>query len=111
MAKVIISKNLKDEILKKFREESKKIFRLMHFLKESPKKGKLVGKVGEILIKKLNYNSFRFYFITDGFKLKILNLEGLSDLLIKFVRMSDKKDQQKIINEIKDVLRKVGKEG
>lgn len=111
MAKVIISENLKDEILKKFREESKKIFKLMHSLKKSPKKGKPVGQVGEILIKELKYRSFRFYFITDGFKLKILNLEELSDLLIKFVRMSDKKDQQKVINEIKDVLRKVGKEG
>jgi len=109
MAKVIISEELKNEILKKFKEESKKIFRLMHSLKESPKKGKPVGQVGGILIKELKYKSFRFYFITDGFKLKILNLEELSNLLIKFVRMSDKKDQQKVINEIKDVLRKVGK--
>ena len=111
MAKVIISKSLKDEILKKFKGESKKIFRLMHSLKKNPKKGKPIGQVGEILIKEIKYKSFRFYFLTDGFKLKILNTEELSGLLIKFVRMSDKKDQQKAINEIKDVLRKVGKEG
>ncbi len=111
MAKVIISEGLKNEILKEFREESKKIFGLMHSLKENPKKGKPVGQIGGILIKELRYKSFRFYFITDGFKLKILNLDELSDLLIKFVRMSDKKDQQKVIEEIKDVLRKVGKEG
>ena len=110
MAKVIISKELKDDILKKFKEESKKIFKLMHSFGENPKKGKSVGQVGGILIKELKYKSFRFYCITDGFKLKILNLEELSDLLIKFVRMSDKKDQQKVINEIKGVLRKVGKD-
>ena len=111
MAKVVISEELKNEILKKFKEESKKIFRLMYSLKESPKKGKPVGQVGGLLIKELKYKSFRFYFITDGFKLKILDLENLSDLLIRFVRMSDKKDQQKVINEIKDVLRKIGKQG
>ena len=110
MAKVIISEELKNEILKKFREKSKKIFRLMYSLKESPKKGKPVGQVGGILIKELRYKSFRFYFITDGFKLKILNLEELSNLLIEFVRMSDKKSQQKTIEEIKGILKKFGKE-
>ena len=111
MAKVIISESLKDHIIKKFKQESKKIFRLMHSLEENPKKGKLVGQIEGIVIKELKYKSFRFYFITEGFKLKILNLEELSNLLIKFVRMSNKKDQQKVINEIKNVLRKVGKEG
>ena len=111
MAKVIISESLKNEILEKFREESKKIFRLMYSLKENPKKGKPIGQIEGILIKELRYKSYRFYFITEGFKLKMLNLEELSDLLIKFVRMSDKKDQQKVINEIKGILRKVGKEG
>ena len=111
MARVEIIEALKNEILKKFKEESKKIFRLIKSLEENPKKGKFVGQVGGILIKELKYKSFRFYFITDGFKLKILDLENLSDLLIRFVRMSDKKDQQKVINEIKDVLRKIGKQG
>jgi len=32
----------------------------------------------------------------------------LIDLLIRFVRMSDKKDQQKTINEIKKILQKFG---
>ena len=111
MARVIISESLKNEVMKRFKDESKIIFRFMYSLSENPKKGKPIGQVGGILIKELRYKPFRFYFITDGFKLKILNIEELSDLLIKFVRMSDKKDQQKVINEIKDILRKVGKEG
>ena len=41
----------------------------------------------------------------------MLKREELSDLMIKFVRMSDKKNQQKVIEEIKDVLRKIGEEG
>ena len=95
MAKVIITKNLEERINKKFKGESIKIFELMYSLKENPKKGKPIGQVGGILIKELRYKSFRFYFITDGFKLKILDIDKLNDLLIKFVSMSNKKDQQK----------------
>ncbi len=111
MAKVMISETLKDEILKKFREESKKIFKQMHSLEKNPKKGKLLGNVGGIIIKEIRYKKFRFYFITDGYKLKILDINELKDLFIKFVRMSDKKSQQKVINEIRGILRKFGKEG
>lgn len=111
MARVSISEALKNEIINKFKSESKKIFRLMYSLSENPKKGKSVGNVGGIVIKELKYKKFRFYFITDGFKLKVLNIDELGDLLIRFVRMSDKKDQQKVINEIKEVLNKIGREG
>ena len=98
MAKVEISSGLKNEILKKFKEESKKIFKLMFSLKENPKKGKPIGNIKGILIKELKYKSFRFYFITDSFKLRILSVDELNELLIRFVRMSNKKNQQKVIN-------------
>ncbi|MBU0894271.1 MAG: hypothetical protein KKF48_02155 [Nanoarchaeota archaeon] len=111
MAKVEIAEPLKNEILNKFGQESKIIFRKMYSLEENPKKGNPLGQVAGIVIKELKYKSYRFYFITDGHKLKIMSLEQLSDLLIKFVRISDKKSQQKTINEIKDVLKKVGREG
>ncbi len=111
MAKVIVTKNLEDLINKKFKGESVRIFELLYSLKENPKKGKPIGQVGSILIKEIRYKSFRFYFITDGYKLKLLDITELTDLLIRFVRMSDKKDQQKVINEIKGILRKLGKEG
>ena len=111
MAKVIIIESLKNEVLKKFRGESKDIFRLMRSLEMQPNKGKLLGRVGGIVIKELKYKGFRFYFITDGHKLKIMSESDLTDLLIKFVRMSDKKDQQKTIEEIKKVLSKFGPEG
>lgn len=110
MAKVMISKILKDEILKKFKEESKKIFRQMYSLQNNPKKGKLLGRVGGIVIKEIKYKTFRFYFITDGYKLKIMEKSNLVDLLIRFVRMSDKKYQQQTIDEIKKILIKFGSE-
>jgi len=105
MAKVIITKRLEEEINKKFKGESVKIFNLMYSIEKSPHKGKIVGQVGGIIIKEIKYRSFRFYFITDGYKIKLLGKDELNSLLIKFIRMSDKKTQQKVINEIKWLLR------
>ncbi|MDO8459650.1 MAG: hypothetical protein Q7S74_00935 [Nanoarchaeota archaeon] len=110
MAKVIITKKLEEEINKVFKKESVKIFELLYNLEENPQKGKPVGQVSGIIIKELKYKSYRFYFITDGFKIKMLQKEELNDLLIKFVRMSDKKTQQKVIDEIKKILRKFGED-
>ena len=107
MAQVEILESLKDEILKKFKGDSKKIFELMKSVGDSPKKGKFIGNVGGIAIKELKYRSFRFYFLVDAFKVKFLGVEELKNLLIKFVRMSNKKSQQNVINEIKDFLRKI----
>jgi len=110
MAKVEITKYLFEEIEKKFKSEAHKIIDLMESLEENPHKGKPVGHVGGIVIKELKYESYRFYFIADGFKIKMFRKEDLSDLLIKFVRMSNKKTQQKVIDEIKEILRKFGEE-
>ncbi len=66
-----------------------------------------MGKVGNVAIKELKFKSFRFYFVTDAFKVKFLGIEELENLLIKFVRMSDKKKQQKVIEEIRDFLMKI----
>jgi len=111
MAKIQITESLFKEIEKKFKKEAHKVIDLLESLEENPKKGRALGNVGKIVIKELKYESFRFYFITDGYKLKLLKSEELSDLLIKFVRMSDKNSQQKTINEIKYVLRSLGDEG
>jgi len=40
-----------------------------------------------------------------------MDQDKLADLLIKFIRMSDKKYQQQTINEIKKVLIKLGSKG
>jgi len=111
MAKIIVTNDLIQEINKKFKQESIEIFSLMVALEDNPKKGKEIGNVGGILIKEIRYQNFRFYFVTDGFKIKFLKEEELKDLIIKFVRMSDKKNQQKVIDDIKRVLKNLGKEG
>ena len=111
MAKVEIILSLFEEIKKKFKGEAHKIIDLLESLEENPHKGKLLGNVGGIVVKELKYKSFRFYFITDGYRLKIMDESNLVDLLIRFVRISDKKDQQKTINEIKKILTNFGPSG
>ena len=111
MANVKIVESLFNEIENKFRGEAHKVIDLLETLEEHPKKGKVVGNIAGIVIKELRYKSFRFYFITDRFKLKVLSEEELTDLLIRFVRMSDKKHQQQTINEIKEILIHIGSKG
>ncbi len=104
MAQVQIVNSLFEEIQKKFKGEAHKVIDLIETLENNPNKGKLLGSVGGIVIKELKYKNFRFYFITDGYKLKIIDKSKLVELLIKFVSMSDKKDQQKTIDKIKKIL-------
>ncbi|MBT4447004.1 hypothetical protein HOA92_05560 [archaeon] len=111
MAKVKIIKSLLEQIQKKFKGESHKIIDLLESLEENPHKGKLLGSVGGLLIKELKYKGFRFYFIVEGEKLKVFSASLLVEILLLFVRMSDKNSQQKIINEIKNILKKIGPEG
>jgi len=107
MAKVIIPEYLEREIDRKFKGEAVDIFELMFSLRDFPKKGKLVGRVGNVAIKELKYKSFRFYFIVDAYRVKFFGVDELHDLLIKFLRMSDKKSQEKVIEEVRDFLRRV----
>ena len=110
MAKVEITESLFMQIEKKFKQKSLEVLEHLKSLESSPHKGKALGTVGGIVIKELKYEGFRFYFITDGFKLKFAKQEELVDLLLRFVRMSDKNQQQQTINEIKYVLRTIGSE-
>jgi hypothetical protein len=108
MAKVVITVSLKEDILKKFKAASEKIFLRMKSLETAPHKGKELSHVAGILIKELKYENNRFYFITDGNILKFGSEDEIAGLLIKFARMSEKKNQQRVIDEIKAVLRSMG---
>lgn len=105
MVKVIITSNLVKQIKRKFSNvEANKIIDLLETLKTNPSKGKRLTTVGGIDVKEIKYRKFRFYFIMKNLDIKILSREELQNLLIKFVRMSEKKDQQKTIDNIKKIL-------
>lgn len=105
MIKIIILNRLRDEIYKKFKRDSYKIFSLIGTLKENPNKGKVIGFVGDMCIREIKYKSFRFYFILNKNKLNLFNQNKLRDLLIRFIEMSKKNNQQKTINKIKEILK------
>ena len=112
MARVIITKALFLSIKKKFsRVEAKQILDSFETAGKNPHKGKAFGNVAGIVIKELKRQKHRFYFITDGHVLKAGTEDELANLLIKFVSMSEKKDQQKIVEGIKSVLKSIGFEG
>ena len=112
MAQVIITKSFFKELKKRFGDsEAEKILDLLETLETNPKKGKYVGAIGSIVIKELKYKSYRFYYVTDRFKIKALSIENLKDLIIKVVRMSKKNDQQDVIDEIRRILKNLGREG
>ncbi|MEK6962943.1 MAG: hypothetical protein AABX70_00850 [Nanoarchaeota archaeon] len=111
MAKVEIVESLFVQINKKFKQQSVEVLHHLKSLESSPHKGKELGILGGMVIKEIRYKGFRFYFITDGFKLKCLDKGHLIDLLLRFVRMSDKKHQQEVIAEIKKVLKTIGAGG
>ena len=83
----------------------------MKSLEENPDKGKMLSSVAGIVVKEIKCGKYKFYFIIDGYMSKFGTEIELSSLIIKFVKMSEKKDQQKVINEIKDVLKSFGFEG
>jgi hypothetical protein len=111
MIKVIILNSLREEIYKTFKKESLNIYRLLDELETNPQKGKVLGHIGNMSIRELKYRNFRFYFIVDGYKLYLFGRKEISELLIRFVRMSDKKHQSQTIAEIRTILIKIGLEG
>ena len=111
MVIVEITPSLYFEINKIFKNESTEIFKHLKTLENSPKKGKILSNVGGIVLKELKYKNYRFYFITVGYKLNFFEEKELINLLIRFVRMSDKKNQQKTIEEIKYILKKIAPSG
>ena len=108
---VTITPALFEEISDTFKGDAIRIVDFIYSLKKSPHKGKALGNVGGTLIKELKYKSFRFYFITDGFKLRCLGKNVIVDILFRFVRMSNKNNQKEIIKEIRKVLLEIGSQG
>jgi len=108
-------KRSKTTILERFNKLSTlktlKIYALIERLESNPQKGNVLGHIGTMSIRELKYKSFRFYFIVDGHKLILFNKGKIKELLIRFIRMSKKNNQQKTIEEIKTILQTIGEEG
>jgi hypothetical protein len=74
----------------------------------SPSEGDFVALIANIVIREKRLKSFRFYFIVQDTKKHVLTKEELRDLIIKFVALSKKNNQQQVINKLKEDLKKFG---
>jgi hypothetical protein len=108
MIKIKVLNALREEIIKIFKKRSDELFDLFETLLENPNKGSILGHVGSISIRELRFDSYRIYFILNGHELSLYNSKKLAELLIRFIRMSKKNDQQKTIDEIKNILKNIG---
>lgn len=103
--KIHVKKELREQIYKTFKEDSKKIYKLIRSLEENPNKGKKLGIVAGISIREIKYKTFRIYFLLEKNELYLFNKKEIQELLIKFIEMSKKNDQEKTIEEIKLLLK------
>ena len=106
MVIVIIEKSLVKKLEKKFKpKELKEIKSLFLSLQENPFQGDLLYTFGSFVLKEKKYKSFRFYFIHSHKILIIKDIDNLKDEIIKFIEMSKKNDQQKVIDKLKEMLK------
>lgn len=103
--------SLEAEINKRFKAQAVEILEYLKTLETEPKRGKPLGRVGNISIKELKYGGYRFYSITDPHQVRFFKKKELINLLLRFVRISDKKSQRETIEEIREVLLKIGPDG
>ena len=106
MVIVAITKNLDKELKKRLDKntyyEIKEVF---SSLKQNPYKGDLLHVLGTVVLKEIRYKTFRFYFLTSNNLIKFIASTDLEKELIRFIKMSKKNDQQKVIDEILEKLR------
>ncbi len=74
----------------------------------SPSDGDFVTMVSGIVIREKRLKTFRFYFIFENAKKHVVSLDELKDLIIQFVALSKKNNQQHVIDKLKDDLSRFG---
>lgn len=106
MVVVRIDNSLIKKLEKKFKSnELKDIKRLFFSLQENPFQGDLLYTFGAFVLKEKKYKSFRFYFIHSKKILIIKDVDELKDEIIRFLEMSKKNNQQKVIDKLKEMLK------
>jgi mRNA-degrading endonuclease RelE of RelBE toxin-antitoxin system len=107
MIKIIILNSLRNKIYKIFKQDSLKVYKKIKQLKNNPNKGKILAHIGTITLREIRHNTFRLYYTIDKNKLNLFNQEKLEELLIKFIELSKKNKQQKTIDKLKEILKKL----
>lgn len=108
MVIVRIDDSLVKKLEKRFnKKELKELKQLFLSLQDNPYQGDLIYAFGNFVLKEKKYKTFRFYFLHSRKILIIKDIEKLKDKIIRFIEMSKKNDQQRIINKLKEMMNKI----
>jgi len=106
MVIVRIDESLIKKLEKRFnKQELKEIKNLFLSLQDNPFQGDLLYAFGNVVLKEKKYKTFRFYFVHSRKILIIKDVEELKDELVRFLEMSKKNNQQKIIKKLKNMIK------
>ncbi len=94
--------------LKKHSSKSEAKDLVRKLAKTTPSEGDFVALVSNIVIREKRLKAFRFYFIVDEKRKHVITKNELKELLIKFVALSKKNNQQEVIDKLKEDLQKFG---
>jgi len=93
---------------KKFnKKELKELKKMFLSLEDNPYQGDLLFTYGSFILKEKKHGAFRFYFLHSRRILIIKDLEELKDEIIRFIDMSKKNNQQKVIDKLKEMIKKL----
>lgn len=106
MVKVVIDVRLQKKLEKKFNKaELNDLKQLFLSLQDNPFQGDFLHTFGSFVLKEKKYKSFRFYFLHSKKLLVIKDIADLKDEVIRFIEMSKKNNQQRVIDKLKNFLK------
>lgn len=105
MVIVRIDKTLVKKLERRFnKKELKELKKIFLSLQENPYQGDLLYAFGNFVLKEKRYKTFRFYFLHSKKILLIKDVQKLKDEIIRFIEMSKKNDQQRVIDKLKEMM-------
>jgi len=108
MVIVRIDKSLVKKLEKRFnKKELRELKKVFLSLEENPDQGDLLYAFGNFVLKEKKYKTFRFYFLHSRKILIIKDFEKLKHEIIRFIEMSKKNDQQRVIDKLKTMMNKL----
>jgi len=111
MVIVRIDKSLVKKLEKRFnKKELKELKKIFLSLEDNPYQGDILCAFGSLVLKEKKYKTFRFYFLHSRKILIIKDLDMLKDEIIRFIEMSKKNDQQKVIDKLKEMMRQLDRD-
>ena len=108
MVIVRIDDSLIKKLEKRFnKKDLREIKKLFLSLQDNPFQGNHLYTFGNFVLKEKKFKTFRFYFLHSKRIIIIKDIDKLKDEIIRFIEMSKKNDQQKVIDKLKKMMNKL----